>query len=228
MTSISLCLSFVGSIFRIEIQLLHYAIALSFFWETRLAVPRNLFKKEAKRVQWTSKPAREAMSLGSSSNQTWVPLQVFAFLAKASATTLQTRETWEKLANWRSKASTRISSMTCSNGKTSEHPSYTTWMTVDESPSKMTWESPISLANCTTLRHASTSSWAIVWTRGTNVVNAPIASPHQSLITTPKPAKFFDLNTAASKLALKKLASGGRHCWSCWIRGGSGFALVGS
>ena len=29
------------------------------------------------------------MSSGSSFNQTWVPLQVFAFLAKASATTLQ-------------------------------------------------------------------------------------------------------------------------------------------
>ena len=41
------------------------------------------------KLQWTSKQAREAMSSGSSSNQTWVPLQVFAFLANASATTLQ-------------------------------------------------------------------------------------------------------------------------------------------
>ena len=88
-------------------------------------MPGNLFIMKEKRLQWTSKLAREAMSSGNSSNQTWVPLQVFAFLAKASATTLQTCETWEKLENWNSKASTRISSMTCPNGKTSEYPSMT-------------------------------------------------------------------------------------------------------
>ena len=70
----------------------------------------------------------------------------------------------------------------------------------------------VTLKDNTTRRQARASNSTTDWAARTDVDNAPIASPRQSRMITPIPAWLQDLKTAASKLALNLLSSGGCHC----------------
>ena len=88
--------------------------------------------------QWTSNKTKGLVSSGRSSNHTCSPVQHLAFFAKASVTILQLRLTLQNSENWKAEACNRISSMTLPKGRNSGSPKVMAWITIAESPSKVT------------------------------------------------------------------------------------------
>ena len=97
----------------------------------------------------------------------------------------------------------RMSSIMWPYAEKSNVPWEIDWITIAESPSKITSIKPISIANCTVLQQANAYNSTTNWHSGTDIFNDPIASPYQSRIMTLMLAKLHDLNTATSKFALK-------------------------
>ena len=173
----------------------------------------GLLFHEKKQTQWMSKTIRGAMSSGRESVHTRVSLQFLAFLASASATKLQClvlkiNSKEERAATW-----VRISSIMWPYIKWLELSWVIVWITWRESPSKTTSWRPNSTASCTAQRQAKASNSTTDWATRIDVDNAPIASPRQSRMITPIPARLQDLKTVTSKLALNLFSSGGCHCW---------------
>ena len=107
----------------------------------------------------------------------WGPTEHLAFLANASATTLQDRWTWTKWNDWKTETKVRMSSTTSPY----EFNTGLSWeialITEAESPSKITFWRSFSAANITARRQASTSKSATVEARAIGIDTAAVASP---------------------------------------------------
>lgn len=88
-------------------------------------------------------------------------------------------------------------------------PLFMAWITVNESPSKMTSCIPTSYANFTACLHDIASTYRTELGRGMHSDMVAITSPFLSLMITPTLAEWELLKTAPSKFALK-----------CWELGG--------
>ena len=90
---------------------------------------------------------------------------------------------------------------------------------ISESPSRMTFSKPSSLAKKRALHAANTSTISTEVGRGMTCVNAAITRPRSLRMMEPKPASACSLNIAPSKFILTQSEWGGFHLVGAWTGG---------